>query len=153
MGKRVVFGDPKIKPKRVNKAKLLKKLKKQLWDLAKEYCRKKWGNTCYTCGKKSLKGSDWHTCHFIPSALCWFELDYSPANLRPGCYHCNINLGGNGSAFYDRLLRDEGQDYINGIFKMKNQTKIIKPSISDYEEYIEKYKSWIEDLNIEECKI
>ena len=55
--------------------------------------------------------------------------------------------------FYDRLLRDEGQDYINDIFKMKNQPKIIKPSISDYEEYIEKYKSWIEDLNIEECKI
>ena len=141
------------KEKKVNKAKLLKKLKKELWELCKIYCRKKWGNVCYTCEKKGLVGSDWHTCHFIPSMLCPFLLDYCPENLRPGCYSCNINCGGNQSQFYHNLLRDHGQEYINKLFWMKNFPIIIKPTIEDYQAYIEKYKQLIKDLKCEHYSI
>lgn len=142
----VLIGDPKIKLTKAKYTKLIKKAKTELWELCKQYCRKKWGNTCYTCGRGNLSGSNWHTGHAIPSALCPFELDYHPDNLRPQDYFCNINLGGNGSAFIEKLRLDNGQDYIDNLFKMKNQPKITKPTLEDYQEYIEKYKQLIKDL-------
>ena len=143
---KVIFGDPKIKPKKVNKAKLLKKYKKELWELCKIYCRKKWGNTCYTCGAKNLYGCNQQTGHFIPSCLCPFELDYHPDNLRIQCMRCNKWAGGNQSQYAENLKMDYGQFYIDILFEMKNQPKITKPSLEDYENYIEKYKQLIKKL-------
>lgn len=153
------FGDPKIKKgkkikkvkkiKKPNKAKLLKKYKKQLWELCKQYCRLKWGNVCYACGKGGLSGGNWHTSHVIASCLCPFELDYSENNLRPGCYFCNIHAGGNSALVLEKLRQENGQEYIDNLFLMKNQPKIIKPSLDDYEDYIKKYEQMIKNLQNE----
>lgn len=136
----------KQKPKKKNKQKLLKKLKIDLWNLCKHYCRLKWGNTCYTCGKKGLSGGNWHTAHAIPSCICPFELDYHWMNHRPACYFCNIHAGGNGLLFGEKLRKEYGQSYIDHLFDMLNNPKIIKPVIKDYQDVIKKYKELINAL-------
>ena len=101
------------------------KLRDRLWELAKLIIRKRYGNTCYTCGRTKLEGSNWHTGHFIPDAVGGAFLRYNLQNLRPQCYNCNINLGGNGGEFYRRLVEEEGQLYVDNLFQLKN-TMIIK---------------------------
>jgi len=78
-------------------------LKKKLWELCKQACREQYGNVCYTCGRTGLEGSGWHTGHFIPSSVCGALLRYDLRNLRPQCYSCNINAGGNGAIFSKRM--------------------------------------------------
>lgn len=92
---------------------------------------------CFTCGKGGLSGSSWHTGHFIPSSTCGAYLRYDLRNLRPQCYYCNINLGGNGSAFYRRLLETEGQEYVDQLFA--DRKRIVKADAAFYSELIERY--------------
>ncbi len=134
------------KEKKVNKAKLLKKLKKELWDLCKQYVRKRDGRVCFTCGKKHLEGGNQHTGHGIPSCTCPFELDYYWYNLAVQCYFCNIHAGGNGSVFMRNLAKKYGQEVVNTLFDMLENPKIIEPTIEDYQNYIIKYKQLIKDL-------
>lgn len=123
-------------PKR-RKATPQKKLKQKLWELCKQLTRLKYGNTCYTCGKTELVGSNWHTGHFIASSICGLYLRYDLRNLRPQCYRCNINLSSNGSMFYRNMVEREGIEYIEGIFRDKE--RITKSSIVFYEKLIEEY--------------
>lgn len=116
------------------------KLKDKLWELCKAITRKRYGNTCYTCGKPNLEGSSWQTGHFIPSSVGGFFLRYELRNLRPQCYYCNINLGGNGSAFYRKLVEKEGQAYVDELFRDKQRiTKAdkiwLQAKINEYEAY------------------
>jgi hypothetical protein len=76
---------------------------------------------CYTCDKE-VDGSNRQLGHFIPNSVGGALLRYNLDNLRIQCYYCNINLGGNGSEFYRRLLKDKGQEYIDNLFKLKGQT-------------------------------
>lgn len=115
-----------------------KKLKEKLWELCKALTRAKYGNTCYTCGKTNLEGSGWHTGHFIPSSVGGFSLRYELRNLRPQCYYCNINLGGNGSAFYKNLVEREGQEYVDELFRLKQQ--IVKGDVFFLLYKIEEYE-------------
>lgn len=95
-----------------------KTLKNKIWKLCRELTRKKYGMDCYTCERKNLEGKDCHTGHFIPSSS-GLILRYDLRNLRPQCYNCNINLGGNGAEFYRRMVEREGQEYVNNLFKLK----------------------------------
>lgn len=122
----------------------LAKLQRNLWLLCKEIIRKKYGNECYTCDRKGLSGSNWHTSHFIPKSTCGAFLKYDLRNLRPGCYHCNINLGGNGAIFMKNMILREGADYVEGIFRDRNVY------VNPYEHYTfltEKYKLMLEEIN------
>lgn len=112
-------------------------LKKKLWELCKQIIREAYGNTCYTCDKEGLRGSDWHTGHFIPSSTCGAYLRYDLRNLRPQCYHCNINLGGNGAVFYRNLVDDVGQAEVDQLFEDKKI--LIKADRAFYEERIQQY--------------
>jgi hypothetical protein len=135
----------KIKPRKPLKRSKLNKegkqkisvIQKKLWAECKRIIRARYGNTCYTCGKTNLQGSDWHTSHFIPKASCGAFLKYDLRILRPSCYHCNINLGGNGSEYYRRLVKDIGQESIDKIFQDKQ--KIVK-AIDHYLILLEEYK-------------
>lgn len=98
----------------------IKTLKNKIWELCKQKTREKYGMDCYTCERKELKGSDCHTGHFIPSGSCGLFLRYDLRNLRPQCYNCNINLGGNGAVFAIKMIRVEGSDYVDLIFRDKN---------------------------------
>jgi hypothetical protein len=112
------------------KKKTITQLQKVLWEHCKRIIRAKYGNTCFTCGKTGLESSSWHTGHFLAKGCCGAFLKYDLRNLRPQCYFCNINLGGNGAAFYRNLVLTEGQEYVDQLFKDKQ--KIIKA----YDHYV-----------------
>lgn len=104
-------------PLRKNGKQPISKIQKKLWELCKEIIRKRYGNICYTCGKQNLEGSDWHTGHLIPKAALGAYLKYDLRVLRPQCYHCNINLGGNGAEFLRKMSQCEGDAYVEAIYR------------------------------------
>jgi hypothetical protein len=97
------------------------KAREKLWELCKQIVRLKYGNTCYTCGAKNLEGSNWHTGHFIPSATCGAFLRYNIDNLRPQCFRCNMRLSGNVVEYYRAMVRDNGQEFVDQLFRDKNR--------------------------------
>lgn len=127
-----------------NKAKAkppISKLKKQLWEECKRIVRARHGNTCYTCGKQGLTGSDWHTGHFIPSSICSVEMRYSLDNLRPCCYRCNINLSGNWPAYEAHLIIDHGRDFPEQLKQRNRETTGQMFDILWYENKLKEYKN------------
>lgn len=125
------------------------KLKDKLWDLCKAIIRKQYERedgtwTCYTCENHISTPGNAHTSHFIPDAACGAYLRYDLRNLRVTCFHCNINLGGNGSSFYKHLVENEGQEYVDQLFKDKHVT--VKADKWWYMEMIESYKIILEEL-------
>ncbi len=124
----------------------VKKLKEKLWSLCREIIKIKYGNTCYTCLKTPLTGSNWQTGHFIPSSVGGSLLRYDIRNLRPQCFRCNINLSGNGALFYDRLVKEEGQEYVDELFWLKNQT--IKADEIWLQVLIDKYTGILVELGV-----
>lgn len=117
------------------------KMGRQLWVYCRMIIRKKYGNDCYICDRKGLEGGNWHTAHLIPKAACGAYLKYDLRNLRPCCYHCNINLGGNGAEFMRKMIIREGQEYVDQIFRDRN---LITKEKEYYPMLIEKYKLMIE---------
>lgn len=128
-------------PKKAKK-KTPAQLKKILWELCKKLTRQRYGNrdgtfTCYTCGRTILEASRAHTGHFIPSSTCGAFLRYDLRNLRIQCYACNINGGGQGALFYKQLVEDNGQEYVDTLFRDKNKivnsTDHVVRLIAEYE--------------------
>lgn len=118
-------------------------LQRKLWEFCKQIIRKKYGNICYICNRGPLEGSNWHTAHLIPKAACGASLKYDLRNLRPSCYNCNINLGGNGAEFLRKMIIREGQEYVDGIYADRN--KVLK-AYTHYEMLLQKYQIILEDL-------
>lgn len=93
---------------------------------------------CYTCGR-AVSGSNKQLGHvpWAKAALGAF-LKYDMRVLRWQCYHCNINLGGAGTEAYKRMLREEGQAYVDKLEVDRQKT------VKAYDHYIallEYYKS------------
>lgn len=135
----------KVTPKRRKKIPL-KKLKEKLWSLCREIQIKKYGRVCYTCGKQDLEGSNCHLGHFIPSSVCSVHLRYELDNLRPQCYHCNINLSGNWINYETHLINEKGA-YIINYLKRKNEfTKGMQYDVLWYEQAIAEYTQILESM-------
>lgn len=81
-------------------------IQRKIWVHCKRIIREKYGNTCYTCGRTGLEGSNWHTGHLWAKASLGAYLKYDLRVLRPQCYNCNINQGGRGADFYARISRE-----------------------------------------------
>lgn len=103
----------------------------KIWEHCKRLTRQKYGNTCFTCGATGLSGSNWHTGHLFAKASLGAFLKYDLRVLRPQCYNCNINLGGNGARFIENLRRIEGNEYVDAI--IRDQQKVVKA----YDFYLE----------------
>ena len=89
----------------------LKVLQKKIWEECKRIIKIRYGNDCYTCEAKNIKGSNRHTGHMIPKKYLPYVMKYDLRLLRPQCYNCNMNLGGMGAFFFDNILREyEGSD-------------------------------------------
>lgn len=149
----------KIKTKTVKKTtkKVKKKtsnvslLKKKLWQACREFALKKYQSKdgkyyCFTSGKE-IEGSNRQLGHLIPSAVGGILCRYHPYNLRWQSYFENINLGGNGSEFYIRLVNIEGQDYADRLFALKYKTG--KGDILFYEQMIALYEQGDENKIVE----
>lgn len=100
------------KAKKREKAKRLKlrkptltALKKKLWALIAPMIRERYGPRCFTCG-----GNGTQTGHMFPKGRAHAVSAFMPDNLRPQCYNCNINLGGNGAEFSRRYILGYGQE-------------------------------------------
>lgn len=116
-------------------------LKAKLWKLCKEITRESYGNTCYTCGRGGLEGSDYQTGHFIPKSTCSTELAYDLDNLRVQCSACNIWKSGNWPAFEKHLIDDHGEEWVKNLKKRNQQTIGLKYDSLWYEAKIEEYKA------------
>lgn len=114
------------------------KLKKILWELCRAIIGSRYPDYCFTCDKP-IAGSNRQLGHFIPSSVGGAALRYHLDNLRLQCYYCNINLGGNGSEFYPRLVAEIGQERVNALFRLKHL--ITKANRAFYEALIAEYES------------
>lgn len=119
-----------------------KKQEDKLWDLCKIITRSIYPNTCYTCDKSGLEGSNWHTGHMWAKASLSNHLKYDLRILRPQCFWCNINLGGNGAVFYARMLKENGKKYMQDLEKerqilIKEDGQWFAKKIQDYQLIIE----------------
>jgi len=111
---------PKINRRTIKKPKLksISSLKKTLWKLVSDYIRERDNYLCRTCGRHGA-GSQIHAGHFIPNASGGALLRYHPENIYAQCYHCNINLGGDGANYYRILELQYGQAMIRKLFNLK----------------------------------
>ena len=113
-------------------------IQRKLWIECKRLIRQRYGNTCYTCGKTNLFGSNWHTGHLWPKASLGAYLKYDLRILRPQCYNCNINLGGNGAVFYSKMLEEKKEIFMT---LLETEKQIIVPrAYEHYKTLLEKYK-------------
>lgn len=142
---RHITGTPQPKGGKTKKKPSISKLKNKLWDECKRLVRAKYINeqgnwNCFTCDRLIDEPAKAQTGHFLPSSTCGAFLRYDLRNLRIQCYNCNINQGGAGAEFYRRLVEENGQDYVDQLFKDKHVS--IKADVWWYQEMIDKYKEF-----------
>lgn len=112
-------------------------IQNKIWAECKRIIRKRYGSECYTCGKKELSGSNWQTGHMIPKSTLGAYLKYDLRLLRPQCYSCNINYGGQGALFIERMRKIEGNKYVDQIL---TDRQITVKAYDFYLELLEQYK-------------
>lgn len=129
------------KPKRAKVASEIKRAKKRLWSLAREYVFKTYGSNCYTCPAKNLQGSNRQCGHMWPKAVLSNHLKYDHRVLRAQDFRCNINFGGNGAVFYAQMLKEIGSEKMFELEKermvsVKADLPFFLGKIAEYEELL-----------------
>jgi len=127
------------------KIKTIKQLKVKLWKVFAEYIKQRDRRKCFTCNKTILPGKGLHCGHFIPSAVCGYELRYDEENVHVQCYFCNINLGGYGSMYYKKMLECYGEGKVKKIFKKLEYHNKNKKAWKE-KEYIDKIEYYSKKL-------
>jgi DNA-directed RNA polymerase subunit N (RpoN/RPB10) len=120
---------------------VLQKAKDTLWKECRRIIRERYGDKCFTCGKSGLTGANYQTGHYIPSSVCSVELRYSLDNLRPQCFHCNINLSGNWLEYEAHLKEEIGEEGVIRLRERNKETKGLQYPLAWYTERIKAYKS------------
>lgn len=125
------------------------KLKKRVWELCKAITRAKYRKpngtfNCFTCGRLIDCDAKAQTGHFISNASGGASLRFHLPNLRIQDYYCNINLGGNGAEFYRNLVQEIGQEQVDRLFVLKNQT--VKADKLFYKNLIVKYEKLLKQV-------
>lgn len=131
-----------VKQKR-KKTSDTKRLQKALWELCRRITALRYKDFCFTCGKP-ISGSNRQLGHFIPRSVGGALLRYHLDNLRWQCYYDNINLGGNGSEFYRRLVQEIGTERVDALFKLKTQT--VKADKQFYQTLIDEYQKKVDNF-------
>ncbi len=83
------------------------KLKRKVWQVFSKWIRERDNYTCFTCGRKG-EGSGMHAGHFVTRSG-HNSTFFDELNVHAQCYHCNINLGGNGAEYALRLDERYGE--------------------------------------------
>lgn len=126
----------KSKLKKISKQSIAL-LQRKIWEHCKRIIRAEYGNTCYTCGARGLIGRNWQTGHMIPKATLGAYLKYDLRLLRPQCYNCNINLGGNGAIFIEKMRLLNGNEYVD---KILSDRKVSVKAYDHYTSLLTKYE-------------
>lgn len=125
-----------------------KTIKTKAWNVFSKYIRlrdtSKLGCECYTCGKFN----DWkkmHAGHFQPGRHNVFMFD--DRQVHGQCAGCNTFKRGNWPAYYERMVKEYGQEEVNKMIADRKKTVQMKEY--QYEEIYKKYKAklkqWIVD--------
>jgi hypothetical protein len=101
----------------------IRKVQDLLWQECRRIIDEQYGHDCYTCTAKNLQGSNRQLGH-VPwaKASLGAYLKYDLRVLRYQCYRCNINLGGSGAQAYKRMLKEEGQAFMDKLEQDRNIT-------------------------------
>jgi hypothetical protein len=86
----------------------MKGIEKKLWDMCRELTFRKYGDTCYTCGQQNLEKQNRQCGHYYPKGALGASMKYDLRVLRPQCYNCNINYGGMGGTFREKMRKEIG---------------------------------------------
>jgi hypothetical protein len=121
----------------------ISRLQRQIWELCKQITRKKYENTCYTCGMKGLSGSNWQTGHMWAKASVGAYLKYDLRILRPQCAICNLFRGGCGADFYRNMLKEIGSKQMA---KLEADRKVIVKAYDHYLTVLKNYQELIKTL-------
>jgi hypothetical protein len=114
----------------------ISKIQRQIWEEVKRIIRARYKHICYTCGKP-VSGANCQTGHMLAKASLGAYLKYDLRLLRLQCYHCNINCGGMGAVFIEKMRKIEGDKYVDEI--LRDRQKTVK-AYDFYVELLEKYK-------------
>lgn len=121
-------------------------VQRKLWELCKQITRKKYGNSCYTCPRTGLVGSDWQTGHMWAKASLGAQMKYDLRVLRPQCAICNLWHGGMGAEFYKRMLKEEGKTYMKNLELDKQRLLLKEKAIDYYLSLIPRYEKILAEL-------
>lgn len=111
-------------------------LKKKLWTIVSKRIRERDGYICFT-SKKKVEGMNAHCGHGLPSSICGGRLRYHPLNLHCQSYNENINLGGNGTVYYQEQVKKYGKKRIDALYSLKGH--FIKVDTDYYLKLIDLY--------------
>lgn len=84
-----------------------KKAEEALWQECRRITLERWGTTCYTCGAQNLEGRNWQCGHGKPKGAIPLRFKYDLRNLRPQCFHDNMQLGGLSDIYIAKLAKEE----------------------------------------------
>jgi hypothetical protein len=143
------FGSKKPKPKA--KVKTAAKLKKELWPIFSlhqklvfsedgEWCQ------CYTCDKPIQIGTT--NCqggHCLPKGA-FKNLYFDERAVRPQCYYCNINLGGQHYHFCQKLKLEIGLESFEDM--ERHGKDVVKRDAQWYREQIAYYADQVNRLRL-----
>jgi len=127
----------------MKKPPTLTKLKAEYWKHFSLYIKRKYAIDedtcrCYTCdaiikiGTSNCQGGHYYTKKGYPG------LYFDENNVRPQCYHCNINLSGNTIIFGERLENEIGTDAMEELKNKRHSS--VKLTKNDYLELIKEIK-------------
>lgn len=126
------------------RARKMKSITSELWELCRELTFRTYGSDCYTCPARNLLKSNRQCGHAYPKGALGASMQYDLRILRPQCYHCNINLGGMGAVFWNRLQLDIGKADADALYLECQASKgRTTPSRAYYLMLIEKYKALV----------
>lgn len=114
----------------------ISRLQRKIWEHIKRIIRKIYPPVCYTCGRTGLVGANLQTGHMWPKASLGAFLKYDLRLLRVQCFHCNINLGGNGAVFYVKMLAEIGAE---AMAKLEADRQVIVKAYDHYLKLLEEY--------------
>jgi len=131
------------------KPKSLTKLKAELWKVFSTYIKFKYSKdgtwcNCFTCGNpiqigtSNCQGGHYYTKKGYPA------LYFNENNVRPQCYHCNINLSGNTVIFGENLRAELGNEAVDHLDSIRHQS--VKITWYEYEQLIIDYKTNLMNL-------
>ena len=106
-------------------------LQRKIWDLCRQIANVIYSPDCYTCSQKGLVGSNKQLGHMWAKASLGANLKYDLRILRWQCWLCNIHRGGAGADFYARMLKENGQVYMDSLQKER------QISVKAYDYYLE----------------
>lgn len=138
-----------IKKKTLRKKLSIPKLKKKLWELCKQIVRERAKRAtgevcCYTCGRLLPTAVEQHTAHFIASSIGGVGLRFDLKNLRVCCYRCNVSLSGNWPAYYERMVKEVGQEAVDELMRRRNE--FTKADAFYYQAKIDEYQMLVDKL-------